>query len=149
MCLFFGSQALSTDPAFKPNQQCRTLQQNLQILSLIHFTLALVLLFFGGRLMSVVTPLILFAGAMTLQYPCLMFYMLYGLFDIIITLEPVGLALQQMTTTGSSPSISMLPFLLMLCFLAASIHYVFGAYKVFKVCDFEAKGISFEGSEAQ
>ena len=66
MCLLFGSRALSLDPAFKPNERCRCLQQNLQILSLIHFTLALVLLFFGGRLMSVLTPLILFAGAMSL-----------------------------------------------------------------------------------
>ena len=73
-----------------------------------------------------------------------MFYMLYGLFDVIITLEPVGLSLQHYVTTGSPPSPQIVPFFLMICFLAGSIHYVFSAYKVFKICDFEEKGISFD-----
>ena len=115
----------------------------LQILCLIHFGLALVLLGFGGRMMGVITPIILFAGTMTLQYQCLMFYIFYSIMEFITHLEPVGLAFQNYLKLGRRPSSKLLPFAAMLCFLVIAIRYVYLAYKEFKIAYFDSIGMSF------
>ena len=103
MCLFLGSQALSMSPVFKPSQNHLELQTRLQILSAVHFALVLLLLFFGGRLMALFSPIFLFAGSYTLQYQCLMFYILFSAMDIVAYIEPVGLSVQNYIKLGSPP----------------------------------------------
>ena len=84
---------MESEPPFPVNEKAKKMRTNLFIISLIHFTLALVLIFYGGSFMAVMTPIMLCCGAQSYQYCCLMFYIFYAMFDVISNGSIVGYAI--------------------------------------------------------
>merc|ERR1711865_878306 len=95
MCLFFPGMGMRQEPPFPLTDKARKMTQTLQIVSLVHFTLALIVMFtIGGSFTMLITPLILCCATCSYQYFCLMFYIFYALIDFIGFIEPCGLLIQ-------------------------------------------------------
>ena len=97
MCLFLGGMGGmgGQEPPFPLTEKAKMWKTYLQILSLVHFTLAILVMTMGkgGSFFSLMTPLILCCATCSYQYCCLMFYMFYALIDLFGYIDPVGLAL--------------------------------------------------------
>ena len=121
------------EPPFPVTEKAKRMKNYLLILSLIHFTAALILLFYGGSMFSVITPIMLCCAAQSMQYYCLMFYIFYSMIDTLTYFTPCGLALQQTAYGYSVPAAGLIAvFFLMFCFLCFAIWYAFQCYREFK-----------------
>ena len=85
---------MNQEPPFPLTDKAKQMKNYLQILSFIHFVLALIMMVYGGNFFSVMTPLILCCATCSYQYCCLMFYIFYAMIDFFMYLNPVGLACQ-------------------------------------------------------
>ena len=146
MCLFFPGMGMNQEPPFQLTVKAKQMTQTLQIISLIHFTLVLIIMFtvggggFGSFTM-LITPLILCCATCSYQYFCLMFYIFYAIIDFIGFIEPCGLLIQLALRSNMSASWSMttyVPLYIMLIFLPIAIRFAFLTYREYKALQFEA-----------
>jgi hypothetical protein len=95
MCLFLGGMGMGNqEPPFPLTEKARNMTRTLQIVSLVHFTLVLIVMFTAPTgatsFTMLITPLILCCATCSYQYYCLMFYIFYAIIDFFGFVEPCG-----------------------------------------------------------
>ena len=137
MCLYLGGGDDCLRPQFPPTAQATMHKSRLQLVGLCHIMLALAILFNNGpnSLQMIMTAAILFCASMSLNYCCLLIYILYTMVDFVTIIDPIGRMVQNnIQSRGTGWQNSALTWLYVACliFEPIAIYYAFLGYREFK-----------------
>ena len=80
------------EPQFPPTDEARMHKGRLQLVGLVHLAFIIATLFANaGGFMELIIVMFLFCGAMSFNYCCLLFYIVYTLINLFQAVEPIGL----------------------------------------------------------